>query len=193
MFIAIPTAPGLAVNALVMTSLYDQDVTRNEIVIIERGRPISEIRAIQELYPRRKALLDNICDSRNACLVAIKNWFQRHPSEACASINDSDCMHIFHDNLVKAEAFLINNPAYAVMALSYVDQQELEPAHVRSGIWIIHRRYFDAPGPVYFSHTATDTDSGRCECETTCAAIRAAGMGIRYLDGTKRLEHLKGR
>ena len=182
MVVIIPTCPGLVPDERVLQSLYDQDITDKEIIEAQAGTPYDKLRVDRAGNKERMALIDNICLSRNKALSMMHAYFQ-DINVPCACMNDADEKHLFADNLVRAESFLINNPEYAAVGLR--DGRITGDAdHIMLGSWIFHRRFFGLN--LEFAH-----EPGCCECLDMCAKIRKVGMRVCYLDGIKRLENLK--
>jgi hypothetical protein len=179
MLIFIPTAPGLAVNPCVKMSLYDQCIQPNDIVTVESGLPYEDVKGDQ------KKRIDNIVMSRNACLKAMKAYFESTPDALVAAMNDADEMHLVPYNLTCAELYLYHNPKNVAVALCDGRFDNVE-GHIMLGCWIIHRKFFDLN--LQFEYSG---NSGECECLDMCRKIRAAGMEVSYLDNVKRLENLK--
>jgi hypothetical protein len=126
--------------------------------------------------------LDNICYSRNKCLIKMRQNIKRAHDVFC--MLDSDCAfdERFTDSAILAETVLINDPTYSVIALSPFTG--IAGTHIpHCGCWFIHQRFFDLG--IAFTH-----DGEVCDCKTTCQKIRAAGSDIKYLDGIKRIRHL---
>jgi hypothetical protein len=173
MILAIPFAPGISIRKDVIDSLGRQDMLF-EYHFKGCGEPYETVKN------DRQKLLDNICLSRNACLDTMKAIMYR-PNETCAVMNDTDCEHLFNDNISKAVEFLNENIEFAVVALSEYAEKDIEPTHVKCGVWVFHKRFFTSP--LRFTHT------DRCECECMCNSIRQAGWRIGYLDGVSRIKN----
>jgi hypothetical protein len=182
MIVLIPRSAGFPVYPEVEQSLLDQDIPHKSIMPISGGVHYD---LVKDDYNK---CVQNICDLKNECLRQMKMTFEI-VDEPCACILDADEMFNpeYKDSLVSAEAFLINNSGYSVVGLSdyeFTDTEVLHNGIIRGCCWIYHRRFFDLG--LEFQHGDNSPED-----RWMTMAIRGAGSNIRYLDGKKRLNHLK--